>query len=200
MSQVSKFRRVAAYVISGALLATAVPPVQAQPIPMSRDFAANPVVDQVHYRRGPVRHNVRRSARRGNQAAGAAAIIGALAIGAAAIASSQRSRQRTYYADPGYDDGYYGQPGAVYHNPRYAQPYYQPQPQHYYQQQPQYYQAPRQRVVRQPQIDSGSPYAVQQQRQQRGGRHYYNGQALPPGVIPPPTSPYNQAIPIPSNN
>ena len=206
MSQVSKFRRLAAVALSGALIATAVPPAQAMPIPMSRDLSADPVVDTVQYRRGPVRAPARsRVVRRGNKAAGAAAIIGALAIGAAAIAATQqRQRPRAYYNDP-YDDGYYGQQQYYQPQPQY---YRQPQPQYYYEQPaPQYYRqpAPQYRTRNQPQIDGGSPYAVQQQRVQqprvqRGGRQYYNGQYLPPGVQAPPRPGIDMAVPIPSNN
>lgn len=198
MSQVSKFRRAAAIVLSGALLATAVPPAQALPMPVvARELANTSAVEEVQYRRVAKR----RAIRRGNQAAGAAAIIGALAIGAAALAASQNSRRSRHYYE---DDGYYAQPGYAY-----------PQT-HYYQPQPQYYQAPpRQRYRAQPQVDSGSPYIVHQQRvaqprvvdpyaprQDWRGRYRdpRTGGTLPPGVLPPPTGPYQQAVTIPSNN
>ena len=51
MSQVSKFRRVAAIVLSGALLATAIPPVQAQPMPVARELGKTSIVEDVQYRR-----------------------------------------------------------------------------------------------------------------------------------------------------
>lgn len=198
MSQVSKLRRITAVALAGALIATAVPPVQAMPVPVSRELGASTAVEQVQYRRTPAPR--RKVMRRGNRdAAAAAAIIGALAIGGAAIAASQSPRRSRTYYDDGY---YYGQPSYV-------------APQGYYYDEPQYhYTQPRRRWQQAPQFDSGSPYAVQQQRYgqryqpravpvdpyapQRVGRRYVHpqtGQALPPGVLPPPTGPYQQGVP-----
>jgi len=198
MTQVTGFRRLAAVFLSGALVISTMPPVQAQPIPMSRDLGASEQVAQVRYRRGaPPRHGyVRRH--RGNGGAAAAAIIGALVLGGAALAASQHSRQRRdYYA---YDD--YPPPGYGYApapNYGYSQGYgYAPG---YGYSEPQYH-APRQRGRVAPPADTSSPYAVAPQRagarnrvqweqsQPYNPRHRYTnpytGELLPPGVRPPP--------------
>lgn len=178
MSQVSKFRRIAAVVLSGAMIATAIPPVQAMPIPVSRDLTANPVVENVQYRRVAKR----RAVRRGNQAAGAAALIGVLALGAAAIAASQHSRRsRVYYED----DGYYPQQGYAYPQTH----YYQPQPQYYHPQ-------PRPRRHYAQPVDSGSAYAIQQQRVQRAAPQPY---ARPYRHAPSPENMYQQHYPASQN-
>lgn len=212
MSQVSGFRRIAAVLLSGALIVTAMPAVQAQPIPMSRDLGASEMVAQVQYRRGapPRQRHVRRKG--GNGGAAAAAIIGALVLGGAALAATQQSRpRRDYYAYDGYPPpgyGYAPQPGYGYAQPGYG--YAQPE---YYE--PQYHApVPRQRARGvAPPVDSGSPYAAMPQRgvprardrvqweqsQPYNPKHRYTnpytGEVLPPGVRPPP-APDNRAIPL----
>lgn len=207
MSQVSGIRRIAAALLSGALVITAMPPVQAQPIPMSRDLGAGDSVAQVQYRRGapPRQRYVRR--RGDNGGAAAAAIIGALVLGGAALAATQQSRpRRDYYGYDGYpppDYGYAPQPGYGYAQPE----YYEPQPQYHA-------PAPRQPARVAPPADTASPYAAVppqrgfasardrvrwEQSQPYNPKHRYTdpytGQLLPPGVHPPP-NPENQAIPL----
>ena len=165
MAQVSGVRRIAAVVLSGALLAAAAPAVSAMPFPMNKDVGVRETVETVQYRRrGPVR-----VVRRGNNgAAAAAAAIGALAIGAAAIAASQ-PRERVYY-DYGYAPP--PPPPVYYRDYSYATPGYAYAP-------PAYGYVPprRSRWARsQQQIDGGSPYAIQQQRvQNRINRRYAPG-------------------------
>lgn len=171
----SKSTRVIAIALSGVIGATALAPANAAPIPVVKALDAPTGVEQVQYRvkRGPVRVK-----RRGNNGAAAAAAIGALAIGAAVVAASsaeqrrKRRLEREYYYSSGYPYGY----GYAAPQPRYYQsrPYYAPAPQPYYAPQYQggyyqggYYQQPVQRRWQRnaPQIDGGSPYAVQRQRQ-----------------------------------
>jgi hypothetical protein len=151
MSRISGFRRFAAVVLSGSLLAATLAPVQAQPIPMSRSLADVSAVEQVQYRPGPRHYRppyVARRKRGNGGAAAAAAAIGALAIGAAIIASQNQRREPVYYGNPGYDPRYAADPYA------YEEEVYYPQP------------APRRRWhdARRQAIDPGSSYAIEQER------------------------------------
>lgn len=161
MSRISGFRRFAAVVLSGSLLAATLAPAEARPIPMSRSLADVGAVEQVQYRPGARQYRpgprqyrapyVARRKRGNDGAAAAAAAIGVLAIGAAIIASQNQRREPVYYGNP-----YAGRPG---YDPRYAHPYA-------YEEEPYYAPQPRRRwhAPRVQPIDPGSSYAIEQER------------------------------------
>lgn len=182
MSQIT-LRRVVAIALSGAIFAAAIQPAAAAPIPTSRSLGEQTAFETVQYRGN--RGYVRGKRRGGNGVA--AAILGAVAIGAVAIAAGQERRRerraRAYYADPYAGQGYYHQPAPPVRYYQQEQQYYAPQyyaPQGY-QPAPQYYQAPQRRAYRAaPQIDTASPYAVQrQQRAHRAAPQPYVGRQQP---------------------
>lgn len=182
MSNTGKRARTMAYVLSAALVLTAVQPVAAAPLPVSRDVGAQSAVETVQYRRGRPTAPVKRH--RGGNGAAAAAILGAVAIGAAAIAASNAEKRRQRRAEAYY---YGGAPYGYAQQPYYAPQvqYYAPEPQ-YYDRSYQYRQPPsRWRGQAAPRIDGGSPYAVQQRRQRQveprwgGGRYQPDPMAGP---------------------
>lgn len=189
MTQAFASRRALALLLGGALALSGVQASQAAPFPTpggfdtAAAFAAGQV-EEVQYRR----HRVKR---RGGDAA-AAAILGALAIGAAAVAANQakiRAKRRApvyydpYYAQVArprfYDEqpSYYSGPQyippqpRVYQTPRYRAPTYEPR-----------YAPPPQRAYRGGPQGRGAPITDGSKVYDRGGGRY---DIVPPA--PPPT-------------
>ena len=197
MSKLQLLRRSVAVGLCAALALSAVQPAVAAPLPVAKNLGMETAVETIQYRRGrsvAVRRN------RGVNGAGVAAIIGAVAIGAAAIAASnadrrrQRRAEREAYYYGGYPQGYAPVQQQYYYTQQ-PQQYYAPQQQYYgggyYQPQPQRRDRWQQR--RQPTVDPGSPYAVQrgQVRQQRQWTQPRYQQQYPAQPLNPQGNPYD---------
>lgn len=146
----NRWGRKLAVLMIGACLAVSTTPSQAMPMRVApMDDGVRPLVQSVAYKARP-----RRAVRRGGDNAGAALMLGAVALGVGAIvASQQRSREerraRRYYEQQYYPAQHYYDPGYVrepvyQHYPVYQEQYapapvyraprrvYQPAPVHYY--------------------------------------------------------------------